>query len=234
MPLQQFTAEWITPEDRIRVRIHAGDGQEYRFWLTRHFLAAFMGGARGLAVQVLAQQHPPEIAQAMDEFRQQSVGQQADFTRSFEPQAQLPLGEDALLLTGLTITQTGEHVSLTLGTATGLDITLSITAFWTLAGNIFDIRQSKRVFGLMNGGSWLAYVVVGFFITPLVNAFGAENLYTFIILCLVIGLAFLLAILRANPHTTQPHPVALHNQPISVRSLLRKRYIVLIFGLMAI
>lgn len=113
-------------------------------------------------------------------------------------------------------------------------ITLSITAFWTLAGNIFDIRQSKRVFGLMNGGSWLAYVVVGFFITPLVNAFGAENLYTFIILCLVIGLAFLLAILRANPHTTQPHPVALHSQPISVRSLLRKRYIVLIFGLMAI
>lgn len=127
MSIHQFTGEWVTAEDRIRLRINTGDGHEYRFWLTRHFVAAFMGGARALAVQVLAQQHPPEIARAMDEFRQQSAGQQADFSRTFETQDHLPLGEAPVLLTGMTINLDGDQVTVVLGTAAGHEVRLQIT-----------------------------------------------------------------------------------------------------------
>src|SRR5689334_4219881 len=40
-------------------------------------------------------------------------------------------------------------------------INLAVLAFWTLAADIFDVRQGKRLFGLLNAGSWLSYVVAG-------------------------------------------------------------------------
>ncbi len=114
---------------------------------------------------------------------------------------------------------------------------LSVTAFWTLAGNIFDIRQGKRIFGLMNAGSWLAYIVVGPFTTPFVKLFGAKNLYTVVALCAALAFLFLLAILRANPRVSAAPEGAVSGKqpkPISMRSLLRRRYIVLIFALIAL
>jgi ATP/ADP translocase/HEAT repeat protein len=112
---------------------------------------------------------------------------------------------------------------------------LSVTAFWILAGNIFDIRQGKRIFGLMNAGSWLAYVVVGPFITPLVNTYGTKNLYTIVALCVSIAFLILLVILRVNPRTTSAPPVSIsHPKAISMRILLQRRYIVLIFAFITI
>ncbi|RZS57222.1 hypothetical protein [Sphaerotilus mobilis] len=127
MPLHQYTAEWITREDRIRLRINAGDGQEFRFWLTRHIVAGLMTGARSVAVQVLAREHPPAVAQALHEFRQQSAVLQADFTRAFENQDNLPLGEAAQLVTGVTITQSGEQVTVRLTTESGHEVQLQIS-----------------------------------------------------------------------------------------------------------
>lgn len=115
-------------------------------------------------------------------------------------------------------------------------VNLSVMAFWTLAGNLFDIRQGKRIFGLMNAGSWLAYVVIGPFTTPLVNLFGTENLYIVVAVCTLIAFLFQLAILRANPRVSAPPHIASKNQskPTSVWSLFRKQYVVLIFALIAL
>lgn len=66
-------------------------------------------------------------------------------------------------------------------------VNISVTAFWTLAGNLFDVRQGKRIFGLMNAGSWLAYVIMGPFTTPLVKAIGTENLYIVVALCVLVS-----------------------------------------------
>jgi len=49
-------------------------------------------------------------------------------------------------------------------------------AFWSLAGRILNVRQGKRLFGLVGAGEWLAIVTMGFlmpFIAPLV---GLSNL----------------------------------------------------------
>jgi hypothetical protein len=115
-------------------------------------------------------------------------------------------------------------------------VNLSVMAFWTLAGNIFDIRQGKRIFGLMNAGSWLAYVVVGPFTTPLVNLFGTENLYVIVAVSTLFGFLFQLAVLRENPHVSAPpHAVSeSRSKPTSVWNLFRKQYIVLIFVMIAL
>lgn len=114
-------------------------------------------------------------------------------------------------------------------------VNITVTAFWTLAGNIFDLRQGKRIFGLMNAGSWLAYVVMGPFTTPLVEALGTENLYLVIAACLLIAFLLQQAVIRANPGTQTPPELA-EDQPqqTSIPQLFRIRYIALIFGLITL
>ncbi|MFN8401369.1 MAG: Npt1/Npt2 family nucleotide transporter [Anaerolineales bacterium] len=114
-------------------------------------------------------------------------------------------------------------------------VNITVTAFWTLAGNIFDVRQGKRIFGLMNAGSWLSYVILGPFTTPLVNLLGTENLYLVIAACLLIAFFLQQAVLRTNP-STQVAPEFEQNQrqQTSILQLFRIRYIALIFGLITI
>jgi len=47
---------------------------------------------------------------------------------------------------------------------------------WTLAGSVFDVRQGKRLFGLVGGGELLASVVGGAMTPFLVAAIGTPNL----------------------------------------------------------
>ncbi|MBL8063924.1 MAG: cyclic nucleotide-binding domain-containing protein [Anaerolineales bacterium] len=114
-------------------------------------------------------------------------------------------------------------------------VNITVTAFWTLAGNIFDVRQGKRIFGLMNAGSWLAYVVMGPFTIPLVNAFGTENLYLVIAGCLLIAFLLQQAVIRSNP-STQVTPEIMEGQPqqTSILQLFRIRYVALIFALITL
>lgn len=114
-------------------------------------------------------------------------------------------------------------------------VNITVTAFWTLAGNIFDVRQGKRIFGLMNAGSWLAYVVMGPFTIPLVNLLGTENLYLVIAACLLISFFLQQAVIRTNPGT-QTTPELSEDQPqqTSIPQLFRIRYIALIFALITI
>lgn len=115
-------------------------------------------------------------------------------------------------------------------------INLSVMAFWTLVGNTFDIRQGKRIFGLMNAGSWLAFGIMGPLVAPLVNLLGTENLYLMAAVFTLIAIQFLSAILRANPRiSVSPQPAGeSRSKPVSVRRLLYKKYILQIFLLVAL
>ncbi|MFN8435510.1 MAG: Npt1/Npt2 family nucleotide transporter [Anaerolineales bacterium] len=114
-------------------------------------------------------------------------------------------------------------------------VNITVTAFWTLAGNIFDVRQGKRIFGLMNAGSWLSYVILGPFTTPLVNLIGTENLYLVIAACLLISLFLQQAVIQANPSTrTTQETTKDQPQQTSIAQLFRIRYIALIFALITL
>jgi len=53
---------------------------------------------------------------------------------------------------------------------------LSVTLFWTLAGDLFDTRSSKRIFPLINIGGLVGMLVAGLGGKALVSLMGTENL----------------------------------------------------------
>ena len=113
-------------------------------------------------------------------------------------------------------------------------INLAVLAFWTLAADIFDVRQGKRLFGLLNAGSWLSYVVAGPFTGALAKLLGTENLYVVVAVCLFIALIIQGIILRGvkkpKAQFTDSAPQA---QP-PTSALFRNRYILMVFGIAAI
>jgi HEAT repeat protein len=113
-------------------------------------------------------------------------------------------------------------------------INLAVLAFWTLASDIFDVRQGKRLFGLLNAGSWLSYVVAGPFAGQLANKLGTENLYFVVAICFFIAISIQSVILRdvKKPQTQFSDVTPQTQQPVS--ALFRNRYILLVFGLAAI
>jgi len=113
-------------------------------------------------------------------------------------------------------------------------INLAVLAFWTLASDIFDVRQGKRLFGLLNAGSWLSYVVAGPFSGTIAKTLGTENLYIIIALCLFIALLIQSVLLRGmkKPQTKTSATSAPEQTPTS--ALFRNRYILLVFALAAL
>jgi AAA family ATP:ADP antiporter len=113
-------------------------------------------------------------------------------------------------------------------------INLAVLAFWTLAADIFDVRQGKRLFGLLNAGSWLSYVAAGPFAGSIAISLGTENLYVIIAICLFVALIFQGMILRGmQKPAVQAADTPVAKQP-PLTDLLRNRFILLVFGLAAI
>lgn len=113
-------------------------------------------------------------------------------------------------------------------------INLAVLAFWTLAAELFDVRQGKRLFGLLNAGSWLSYVAAGPFTGTLVNALGTENLYIVIAVCLFIALFIQGIILRGMKKPQAQSQSSTPGQQPPLSALFRNRYILLVFALAAI
>ena len=126
MTIKQFNGEWVAKEDRILFRFNTTEGQEFRLWFTRHVVKSLMEGSQSLGVKALEKAHPPQVAQAMQEFKQQSVAQQLNYQATYEPQPQLPMGEAPALVTGLRITLKAPQVVVDLETDRGQTLHLNI------------------------------------------------------------------------------------------------------------
>ncbi len=103
---------------------------------------------------------------------------------------------------------------------------------WSLVGSLFDVRQSKRLFGLMTSGRWLAVALGGLVVPILVIWFGTTNLLWLSVISLGVAMVLLLRILTAYPKAfnhTENTPVEASNPPKSNASLLKNPFVVLIF-----
>ena len=112
MSIKQFNGEWVAREDRVLFRFNTAQDQEFSFWLTRFVVKSLIQGTQQLAVQTLEKQHPPQVAQAMQEFQQQAVAQRANFQETYQAPSQRPLGDEPLLVTGLVMNQNGGQTSI--------------------------------------------------------------------------------------------------------------------------
>jgi hypothetical protein len=126
MSIKQFNGEWVCQQDRVLFRFNTSEDQEFSFWLTRYVLKGLLQGAQQLSVQVLAQEHPPEVAQVMQSFQQASVTQQLNFQENFQAAKEKPMGDVPLLVTGLMLNQTGDEVMLKFDLESGKSVQLQM------------------------------------------------------------------------------------------------------------
>lgn len=112
MSIKQFNGEWVCREDRVLFRFNTSEDQEFSFWLTRYVLKGLLQGAKQMSVQALAQVHPPQVAQVMQAFQQESVTQRLNFQETYQAAKQKPMGETPVLVTSLMLNRQGEHVTL--------------------------------------------------------------------------------------------------------------------------
>lgn len=111
-------------------------------------------------------------------------------------------------------------------------INLAFLAIWALAGRVFDVQQGKRVFGLVNAGYWLAWVVGGFLVPFLVTALGIANLLAAAALAALIGLGVELLIVRLYPSQLNvPVERTASGPTLADRDSGARRYVRLIFAL---
>lgn len=108
--------------------------------------------------------------------------------------------------------------------------------FWTLAGRLLNVRQGKRLFGLVGAGLWLAIVITGLLIPPLVAWLGTVDLLLLSVGSLAGALGLVVYITRAFADhlvTEIPSASASEKKP-SALGLLKSRYVVLIFVLIVL
>ena len=94
--ITQLNVTYVAEEDRVLFRFNTHDGQEFRLWLTRATVRQLLAVGAQASVLAHAAQHALPQAQAIAQFKQQSVEQQARFS-DYKPAAQTPLGEAPLL-----------------------------------------------------------------------------------------------------------------------------------------
>ncbi len=128
MSIKQFNGEWVCQQDRVLFRFNTTEDQEFSFWLTRYVLKGLLEGAQQLTVQALAQVHPPQVAQVMQSFQQESVSQQLNFQETFQAAKEKPMGEAPLLVTGLMLNQTGDQVTLKFELESGKSVEVKMNA----------------------------------------------------------------------------------------------------------
>jgi ATP/ADP translocase/HEAT repeat protein len=107
--------------------------------------------------------------------------------------------------------------------------------FWTLANRLLNVRQGKRLFGLIGAGHWLAIVLTGLLIPLLVGWLGTANLLFLAAGAMAGALVVLRAIAQAFAAKLVASPAAgpaEAKEPAS--SLFKNRYVLLIFSLVVL
>lgn len=79
---------------------------------------------------------------------------------------------------------------------------LLISQFWTLANDIYDARQAKRLFGFIGGGASLGGMTASALVAFTVEQVGTNNLLLVSAAMLFIGAGVVRAVLRQSPEAT--------------------------------
>ncbi len=102
--------------------------------------------------------------------------------------------------------------------------------FWSLAGHLMDVRQAKRLFGLIGTGEVVATIAGGLITPLLVRAIGTANLLLVAAAAIAGALGCLIAVSRTSPERVVGHEPPVEEQPrMSTPGLLRQPYVVLMF-----
>jgi len=127
----------------------------------------------------------------------------------------------------------GRTVTFALPVLFQIGVNMAQLGFWTMAARLMTLRQSKRLFGLVGSGMWVAIVLTGFLIAPIVRVIGTVNLLLISAAGFTGALALLVVIVRGYGEplnaTDVGGPVATKRD--SLVDYLRNPYVALMFAL---
>lgn len=123
MKVHQLSVTYLREQDRLLTRINTSNAEELRLWLTRRLMLDLWPLMHKVLTDQLVNLESSvtsgaaadeDMKQMLADFRKQEFLQEADFDTPYnEQQIRLPLGEEPLLVTDLTITHlVGSMVAL--------------------------------------------------------------------------------------------------------------------------
>ena len=127
----------------------------------------------------------------------------------------------------------GRPVTFALPVLFQVAVSFGQVGFWTMAARLLTLRQSKRLFGPVGAGMWVAIVLTGFLIPAIVRAIGTVNL----LLLASVGFAAALALLWAiigryrGALNVVEEAAGSGGTTSSLGKHLRNPYVLLMFGL---
>jgi HEAT repeat protein len=152
----------------------------------------------------------------------------------------LMLGTVAFLLAGLVALRGGlalvDAGALVFGLLVFYRVLSALTdlEYWAVATRLYDVRQAKRLFGLVGSGEVVARIVGSFSVPFLVRPLGVPNLIVLSALGLVGSLVLLLALLpRAKVHAPGAPRSATTKAPAALSGLLRQPYLSMMLSMVA-
>jgi len=127
--LQQFSASFISEQDRLLLRVRSSDDAEYRFWITRRYLALLWPMLMKMADAFSSRKAPgdPLTRNALAELAHGEAVSKADFDSAYQDGSLFPLGEEPILLARITVKPLeGNTQTLTLLPQQGQGINLEL------------------------------------------------------------------------------------------------------------
>lgn len=111
-------------------------------------------------------------------------------------------------------------------------LNLGTLVIWQQAGRQLNLQQAKRLFPLINAGGWLADIIGGLLILPLVDWMGAANLLLPAIVLIGLGMLTLKTITRTYPVPQSPASPSRQKtgRARPTNGPFRNHYVLLIFG----
>ena len=106
-------------------------------------------------------------------------------------------------------------------------------SFWGVTGRLFNVRQGKRLFGLLGSGELVASIAGGLGTPLLVGALGTANLLTLSAAGILMCLVFLRRLISVTEGRLNRPPAPVRGPAVAqpgIADLLGQRYIVLIFA----
>ncbi|MDZ4251554.1 MAG: hypothetical protein U1A72_03165 [Sulfuritalea sp.] len=126
--LEQFSASYDSGQDRLLLRIRSNDDAEYRFWLTRRYLALLWPILMKMAADFSAlKTTDPLTRNTLAELAHGEAVGKADFASQYKEGSLFPLGDKPVLLARITVKPLrGNTQTLTLLPQEGQGINLDL------------------------------------------------------------------------------------------------------------
>jgi AAA family ATP:ADP antiporter len=119
-----------------------------------------------------------------------------------------------------------------LATMVWLDVTIVFLGlqFWSLAGLLLNVRQSKRLFGIIGSGEVLGVVIGGLLVPVLVRMIGTVNVFLWAAGCLGVAFLILLITVASNRSRLQEGEEDEDEEELTFGAMLKTPYLLLLFA----